>query len=117
MRLSGPRRYLLVLRAAEALGGALAVASTGDPGAAALGPAAFHELGSLAARALIRAVPEDDAGGYRTGPPLPCRPSEWPAEEPLGQSVLFVENLPLELRLWRLDGSAPMRLAIGENLV
>jgi hypothetical protein len=103
VRVDGPLNFLLVLRSVDALGPALAVASTGDPGASAFGEDAFYELSHLASEEFIKRLPKDGSTQYRSRPPEPSHPVSWPAEEPLSQSVLFVEKLPLELRLWCSD--------------
>ncbi|HTB34371.1 MAG TPA: hypothetical protein VNZ54_03995 [bacterium] len=100
VRLSGPSDFLLVMRSTEALGSAVAVASTGDPGANGLGPDAFRELVNLVAGHLLTECLDGGTALYRSFLPQASVPSDWPACDPMGQALLLVDNHPLEIRLW-----------------
>lgn len=106
VRLSGPAHYLLVMRSTEALGSAVAVASTGDPGAEGLGPDAFRELVNLVAGHLLTDCLDGGTELYQAFLPEASRPDTWPSHDPMGQSLLLVENQPLEIRLWATKGAA-----------
>ena len=100
VRLSGPAHYLLVMRSTEALGSAVAVASTGDPGAEGLGPDAFRELVNLVAGHLLTECLDGGSELYQSFLPRASVPADWPSSDPMGQALLLVENQPLEIRLW-----------------
>jgi hypothetical protein len=106
VRLSGPAHYLLVMRCADALGSTVAVASTGDPGAAVLGPDAFRELVNLVAGHLLTDCFDGGTELYQSFLPQASVPADWPAHDPLGQALLLVENHPLEIRLWATQAPA-----------
>jgi hypothetical protein len=106
VRLSGPAHYLLVMRSTEALGSAVAVASTGDPGAKGLGPDAFRELVNLVAGHLLTDCLDGGTELYRSFLPQASGPADWPGHEPMGQALLLVENHPLEIRLWATQAKA-----------
>ena len=106
VRLSGPAQFLLVMRSTEALGSAVAVASTGDPGAEGLGPDAFRELVNLVAGHLLTDCLDGGTELYQSFLPQHSAPSDWPSGDPMGQALLLVENQPLEIRLWATQGQA-----------
>jgi hypothetical protein len=100
VQLRGPVNCLLVMRADRSLGRALAVASTGDPSAAEEGRDAFKELVNLVAGHLLTTFFGGSELNFEPFLPQPSVPAVWPLSEPDSQSVVMVEQNPLELRLW-----------------
>jgi hypothetical protein len=107
--LNGPFECLLNLRASHAFAEELAQASTGDPGAREQAADAFKELCNLVASHLLTAFL---GGSHLTFEPfVPCvtGPGQWPAESPNVASVMLVNHLPLEARLWVKTASGASR--------
>jgi hypothetical protein len=98
--LSGPFECLLNLRAGYAFAQELAQASTGDPGAREQASDAFKELCNLVASHLLTAFFGGSHLVFEPFVPQLTGPAQWPAESPNVASVMLVNHLPLEARLW-----------------
>jgi hypothetical protein len=100
VRLSGPFDSLLVMRSGYSFAADLAQASTGDPGARAEASDAFKELCNLVASHLLTAFLGGQQVDFKPFVPQPSEPSQWPSAAPQAESVMLVEQHPLEARLW-----------------
>jgi hypothetical protein len=98
--LVGPVDGFLVLRCGADLAADVAQASTGDPGARSEGPDAFKELCNLVASHLMTTFLAGGHLDFLPFVPKLSQPGEWPAQPADAESVMLVENHPLEARLW-----------------
>lgn len=98
--LEGPQRGLLVVSGPQRLGAMLAVAATGDPGAAGFAAEALIELCMLLRETLLADVLGQDGRDYLLQSARWAQRDELPAHAPAAALRLSVNGYPLELRLW-----------------
>ena len=98
--ISGPFECLLNLRAGHAFAEDLAQASTGDPGAREQAADAFKELCNLVASHLLTAFLGGSHLAFAPFVPRVTDPGQWPAGSPNVESIMLINHLPLEARLW-----------------
>ncbi len=109
VKLEGPIRALVVLRAHRKLGGMLLEKSSNGNGHSDSREASFDYLVRLYCERLVQAY-----GSLRDFAPLTTRisgPQLWAAREPLAGCALLVEMYPVEIRFW-MEGEL---IGKGEN--
>lgn len=97
VKVDGQAGALVAVAATHRLGADLAVAATGDPGAASFSGEALRELCTLLRERLSLS---QGAQAPLTLIPEPLDDGQWPGHAPQAELSLLVNGHPLEIRLW-----------------